>query len=674
MLVLGLNGGIELPHEDLKVFGNGGIAHDSAAVLIKDGVVIAASEEERLNRVKHTGKAPLQTIYLCLKRLGITFADIDKVVITTREQETDLLVRDDFFYRDSLHKNTRELLVDFFYQIDGTKYDSNNIVFVDHHICHAASAHFMSGFDRSLTVTIDGESQEGYAGYIISSEGTSFKILDRITNANSLGSFYISVIRMLGYHQHDEYKVMGLAPYGDASKFRRMLRKAYVLLPEGKFKINLAWSTALFDFMTPRKKGGPITQEHMDLAASLQEALETIVMHMLKHYQQATGHTKLAMAGGVAHNCSMNGKVLYAGLFDEVFVQPAAHDAGNALGGALFVSNKFAPDKSLEKLQHLYWGSEIQGNDGLEQILNRWERFVSFRKVDNIAEETAKRIAEGAVFGWVQGRAEFGPRALGNRSILADPRPAENKSIINEMVKKREGYRPFAPSILEEYVGDYYEMPQTKAPYSYMNFVLMTKEDKQPLLGAVTHVDGTARIQTVSKETNERYWELINEFRKLTGVPILLNTSFNNNVEPIVDSEEDAIASFLTTNIHYLAIGDYMVDKKEVDKADYLHMVPTRLVNSELKKSIGYSADGTKRTLHEVRLHFGDKYKKAIPEEIFLMLEHSDGQKSLDELADELVGTTLTKPEIAEHFIELWSLRLVHLRPSERVAALSAKH
>ncbi|MBJ6364100.1 carbamoyltransferase [Paenibacillus sp. GCM10012307] len=673
MLVLGLTGGMDLPHEDLKVFDFGRIPHDSAAVLVQDGKVIAAVEEERLNRVKHTGKAPLHSIRLCLSELNLTFADIDKVVITTREQESDMYARDDFFYRESLFKNAKEMLLDFFYKIDGTNYDPNNIVFVDHHICHAASAHFMSGFDRSLTVTIDGQSQEGYAGYIISAEGTNFKIIDRITNDNSLGSFYISVIRMLGYHQHDEYKVMGLAPYGDPSKFRRMLKKAYVLLPEGKFKLNLAWSTALFDFMTPRKKGGPITQEHKDVAAALQEALETIVMHILTHYQQATGHTKLSMAGGVAHNCSMNGKVLYSGLFDEVFVQPAAHDAGNALGGALYISNKFQSDDAPEKLEHLYWGSRIQDNDGLGELLKRWERFVGFRKVDNIEEETAKRIAEGSVFGWVQGRAEFGPRALGNRSILADPRPAENKNVINQMVKKREGYRPFAPSVLEEYVADYYEMPSTKAPYSYMNFVLRTKEDKQQLLGAVTHVDGTARIQTVSRATNDKYWRLIDEFRQLTGVPILLNTSFNNNVEPIVDSEEDAIVSFLTTNIHYLAIGDYMVEKKNVGTDDYLHMAPTRLVNSELKKSIGYSADGTKHTSHEVRLHFGNKYKKVIPEEVFLILEHSDGEKSLGELAADLGFSEQSKGEIVDCFIELWSLRLVNLKPSERVAALSAR-
>ncbi len=673
MLVLGLNGGMEYPHEDLKVFDFGRIAHDSAAVLVEDGVVIAGSEEERLNRVKHTGKAPVEAIELCLKRRGITFADIDKIVITTREQESDMLVREDYFNRDAAYKNTRDMLVDFIYRHDGTVYDRDNIAFVDHHICHVASAHLMSGFDRSLTVTFDGESREGYAGYIVSAEGSEFKILDRIANENSLGGFYIAVIRLLGYHPHDEYKVMGLAPYGDPSKFRRMLKKAYSLLPEGKFKINFAWVSALFDYMSPRKKGQAITQEHKDLAASLQEALETIVMHVLTHYQQVTGHTKLSMAGGVAHNCSMNGKILYAGLFEEVFVQPAAHDAGNALGGALYVSQKLQPERPAEKLRDLYWGKDIRESSQLSSLLAQWERFVSFRRSDDIAKETAKLIADGAVIGWVQGRSEFGPRALGNRSILADPRPAENKSIINEMVKKREGYRPFAPSVMEEFVGDYYVMPATCANYSFMNYVLMTKEDKQPLLGAVTHVDGTARIQTVSKQTNERYWSLINAFYQLSGIPILLNTSFNNNVEPIVDTEEDGLASFLTTNIHYLVIGDYIVEKKAVASSEYLHMIPTRLMNAELKKTIGYSAAREKRTVHEVRLHFGNKYRKEISESAFRILELADGERPLAELADQLGLTELVKEEIADAFVELWSLRLVNLRPIERVLSFSAK-
>lgn len=359
----------------------------------------------------------------------------------------------------------------------------------------------------------------------------------------------------------------------------------------------------------------------------------------------------------------MNGKILYSNLFDEVFVQPAAHDAGNALGGALLVSRKLEPNKGEERLRHLYWGTNISGDEGLEHILKRWDRFIHFRKEDHITETTAKLIADGAVIGWIQGRSEFGPRALGNRSILADPRPIENKDIINQMVKKREGYRPFAPSILEEYLEDYYEVPMTKASYSYMNFVLRTKEDKQALLGAVTHVDGTARIQTVSKETNEIYWTLIDEFRKITGIPILLNTSFNNNVEPIVNNEEDAIVSFLTTNIHYLVIGNYIIEKRAHSLTDCKDLVPERLQNSEMKKTIGYTSEGEKQTMHEIRLHFGNKYRKVISEKLFELLEQSDGTSTLGELLHKMGHPEAMSEEVTRDIMELWSLRLISLKP-----------
>jgi carbamoyltransferase len=253
------------------------------------------------------------------------------------------------------------------------------------------------------------------------------------------------------------------------------------------------------------------------------------------------------MAGGVAHNCSLNGKILYSGLFDDIFVQPASHDAGGAIGAALYVTKSEMKDGSSVKLDHVYWGTDVSESKIIVEELDRWNKFIDIKKSDNIVNDTAKLLAEGSVIGWVQGRSEFGPRALGNRSILADPRPPENKDIINKMVKKREAYRPFAPSVLEEHVEEYFVIPTSQKQFPFMNFVLKVKEEKQSILGAITHVDGTARIQTVSKASNPMYWNLINEFSKYTGVHILLNTSFNNNAEPIVDSVYDAIVCFLTT-------------------------------------------------------------------------------------------------------------------------------
>ncbi|MCM3746407.1 nodulation protein [Paenibacillus pasadenensis] len=669
MKILGISGGADLPHEEgfSSINLKTDTIHDSAAVLIVDGQVVAAYEEERLNRVKHSGKLPVQAIQKCLEIGGIQLDEVDRIVYYCAESHLKFeTIGHRQRYRDYPYADPKAWLAELLGRHFKVKVNMEKVMLENHHYCHAASAYYMSGFDDALVVTIDGASPEGNAGVILSAEGDSLKLLGTILNDDSLGSFYNVVIEFLGYTVHDEYKVMGLAPYGNPATFRRLFKKAFTLLPEGKYRLNRSWYYVLMDSFEPRLKGGEFTQEHMDIAAALQETLELVVMHMLQHYQQVTGHKRLCMAGGVAHNCTMNGKILYSGLFDEVFIQPAAHDAGNALGGALLASRKLEPHKGTETLRHLYWGSGIEPNDGVYQALKQWEAFVSFRKTEHLVEETAQLLADGAVIGWVQGRSEFGPRALGNRSILADPRPEENKRIINAMVKKREGYRPFAPSIQEEHVADYYVMPQTKAPYSYMNFVLKTQEDKQALLGAVTHVDGTARIQTVSRETNEKYWLLIEAFRKLTGVPVLLNTSFNNNAEPIVDSIEDAIVSFLTTNINTLIIGDYIIDKQPVAKELFLTFVPRRPDNSELKMSVGYSAAGEKQTNYEIRLHFRDKYKTGLSEEVFRILEQSDGRQTIAELLTATGGGRKTE-EIVDEMIDLWSLRLVSLRPLESV-------
>lgn len=665
MLVLGWYGGITLerPHQDLRKFSYGGICHDAAAVLVDDGKVVAAIEEERLSRLKHTGKLPVNAVQFCLDSYGVNYSDIDKFVFSTREQEVDLGYRMNYtLYNDLKYKYDKDMFCDVLYQSYGMKFRRENLSFVEHHISHASSAYYMSGFDRSLILTIDGASSEGFAGYVISADGDSFNVLHRVGNMDSLGALYIAVIRLIGYLPHDEYKVMGLAPYGDPSKYRDIFNKVYTLLPEGRFQINWLNYMSLYNYIPPRGKGEGFTQEHKDLAATLQEALEVIVMHMLEYYRKVTGHTRLCMAGGVAHNCSMNGKILYSGLFDEVFVQPAAHDAGTALGAALYVSKTQNTNARLPRLQHLYWGTNVGENDKIHSLLKKWEKFLSFKKDDNIIETTARLIADGYVVGWVQGRSEFGPRALGNRSILADPRPPENKTVINAMVKKREGYRPFAPSIMEEYLGDFYEVPQSAAPLSFMNFVLQTKRDKWDVLGAVTHVDGSARVQTVSKETNRKYWELINEFRKLTGIPVLLNTSFNNNVEPIVDSEEDAIVSFLTTKIHYLVIGDYLITKNDVRITDYMDMLMQRPIGSELKKSIDYSDDYKTCTTYRIRMHFGDKYCSKISENAFNLLESCNGEKTLNVLFNENNINDSDRENVINEILQLWSNRLVILR------------
>jgi carbamoyltransferase len=299
----------------------------------------------------------------------------------------------------------------------------------------------------------------------------------------------------------------------------------------------------------------------MDYAAALQVTLERIVDHIVGHFQTVTGAKRLCLSGGVAHNCTMNGRLACSGRFTQIYVQPAAHDAGNALGAALTVVHDAGLPIGRDLMPNLFLGRHVGSSDEIFSKLQSWRPLIEFEKVPNAAHAAADLLAGGLVIGWVQGKSEFGPRALGNRSILADPRPAENKLIINAMVKKREEYRPFAPAVLEERLHDYFEMPKDTPAVPFMVIVLSVRLQARALLGAVTHVDGSARVQSVSRCDNPLFHALIERFGVLTGVPVVLNTSFNNNAEPIVDSVDDSIATLLTTGIHAVVMGDWLVRK-----------------------------------------------------------------------------------------------------------------
>lgn len=671
-MVLGISGGGDLPYQESKILDIGAISHDSAAALVHDGKVVAAIEEERFNRVRNTGKAPINAIQHCLDSYGVKMSDIDKIVYPTTELELGIATVNNRIINEGFKEKTaKEWIIGMISKTFGVNMAQDSICFADHDLCHAAAAYFSSGFDKSLILTLSGSAYDrtappfGSGGYIVGASDGSFDILDNINITNSLGVYYLTIIRLLGCGKNDEYKVMELAQYGDPNKYRRIFKKTYTLLPEGKFLINLMYCEMFFSFFTPRRKGESFTREHKDLAAALQEALTTIVLHVLEHYRKTTGYTKLCLSGGVANNYLMNGKILLSGLFDEVFVQPASHDAGNALGGALYISRMLDPDAASERIRHFYLGTSIGDNDKINSIISKWGKLVSFNKEDNITGTTAKLIADGFVAGWVQGRSEFGSSALGNRSILADPRVGGVKSTVSEMLNEDEGCVPLAPSILEEYLGDYFEVGKSKASLSYMNFTLETKGDSRKILGAVIHPDGSSRVQTVSKTTNEKYWGLIDEFRKLTGIPLLLNTPFNNGVEPIVNSEEDAIVCFLTTKIDYLVIGDYLISKRDIQKMNYLDLMPMRPVNSELKKSVGHSDDGSTDSAYEIRLISEESHKQSITETLFNILEVCDGKKSLDTLFSVSNIKDCEKEELLDEILELWSLRLIILRPAD---------
>ncbi|KRP84848.1 nodulation protein [Bradyrhizobium pachyrhizi] len=667
MLCLGVSGGLDRIYESSPELPNT-FLHDGAAVLVRDGRVIAAVEEERLNRVKHSNKFPSSSIRYCLSTAGVSLGEIDRIAFYATEAYCNSMLESLFMSRPN-PLDAKLLLRQLLAREFGTEVDAARVFFVNHHEAHAASAFAMSGFEQSLVFAVDGEG-DFCSGLLAVGSGTEIAQLASFPEHNSLGLFYLKTIRYLGYGLFDEYKVMGLAPYGNPAPYRELFAQFYELLDNGGYRIHLdRIGGALIRNIQIRRKGMPFTQQHRDVSASLQEALERIVFHILRHHREVTGITRLCLAGGVAHNCTVNGKLLYSGLFDDIFVQPAAHDAGCALGAALMMSNELGRPAPRERLSDVYWGPDLGTEQAVEQELNAWFGHLDIQRSDDIAASAADWMANGAVIGWVQGRSEFGPRALGNRSILADPRPAENKNRINAMVKKREGYRPFAPSVLEEDASQFFELPDGKREFPFMNFVVRVREAHHSVLGAVTHVDGTARLQTVSRKTNPAYWDVINAFKKRTGIPVLLNTSFNNNAEPIVESVSDAIVAFLTTDLDGLVVGPFQVKKRTATLEDWCTLSVSLPPYASLHRIRSHTAEDRQETVCEIRMGHSGRDSMRISHELFDLLMRIEGDASLGRLLDTAMFDQAKREDLVKELRLAWEQRMVRLHPT-RAACL----
>jgi len=675
MLVLGLNGGFSPAHTNVTGESEGQ-CHDSAAVLIRDGRVIAAFEEERLDRIKHTNRFPANAIRACLSAANVRLQDVDRVAMGmsdecfrhTLRRQNFVPVQHHFSRALGLDRRTDADPVAFVQELlkchVGSEVEENCIGFVNHHMAHALSAFAPSGFDRALVVTMDGRGDDE-SGYVAVGSSGGLEILRVIRIRDSLGAFYQRATVFLGFGVHDQYKVMGLAPYGRPDKYRDLFSTFYTLGPDGDHEVHADRMTSLTDVMPRRLPSEPITKQHEDVAAALQCALESIVLHVLEYYRRTTGLEKLCLAGGVAHNCTLNGKILRSGLFSHVFVQPASHDAGTALGAAIYANSAGVPNARVagaRTMPHQYWGSDIGGEGTVGARLGRWAPLVSAERCADIADAGAALLAEGRVIGWVQGRAEFGPRALGNRSLLADPRPASNKELINAMVKKRESFRPFAPAVMAEHADEWFEIPSAQADLGHMTYVLQVRAEKRAVLGAVTHVDGSARVQTVQRRDNERFWSLIDRFRQISGVPIVLNTSFNNNAEPIVDSVDDAVACFLTTEIHYLIVDSWLVTKREVTyeacrglvPSFMPHLAPRQVRQCEPGRGFVWS--------RQMANNFNDRISE-VSAELWRVLEAVDGERGLGEIVESL---GLEPGQVFPQVLDAWSRRLLKLSPREQ--------
>lgn len=670
MLFLGVSGGLNRVYENPLELP-GAFLHDGAAVIIRDGEVLAGIEEERLNRIKHSNKFPSQAIRYCLDVAGARLSDVDRIAFYATEAYCNALLGRLFIAQPnmSLPLDARSVFVKLLSHEFDVDIDPSRIVFVEHHLAHAESSFAMSGFSESLILAIDGYG-DFLSGMMAHGRGSEITKLETFAQKDSLGLLYLEVIRFLGYGPFDEYKVMGLAPYGNPATFRDLFSQFYELSEDGGYQIFLdRIAPALLANIAVRRKGEPFTRQHQDVSAALQQALEIIVTHILRHKRVQTGLRHLCLAGGVAHNCTMNGKLLYSSLFDDIFVQPAAHDAGCALGAALLVSREMGHPAPRRRLKSVYWGPELGDETALARELGQWERFLDVQRDGNAAERAAQWIADGDVIGWVQGRSEFGPRALGNRSILADPRPVGNKDRINAMVKKREGYRPFAPSVLEEDAAEFFDLPPGSAAYPFMIFVVKVREDKRSALGAITHVDGTARLQTVSREANSKYWELLSAFKKRTGVPILLNTSFNNSAEPIVDSVGDAIATFLVTDLDGLVIGPFLVRRRETSLSDWESLALSLPGYTRLHQWRGYASKDCLETTCELRTSANGRDRVNVSPELFARLMKLDGEHLVEELLAGCDGQS--REALINQLRELWAQRYVKLRACGRPGSFS---
>ena len=564
---------------------------DSSAAIFVDGKLVAAIEEERFRRVKHWAGFPQFAIEFCLKEAGIDYDQVDYFAIgrdpgaklfrkawyLLRNLSGSIRVVKDRFQNSKKAATIENELA----AISGKapEYFKDKIRQVEHHRSHIASAFFASPFDEAACLSIDG-SGDFSTTMTATGKGNNFGVIDSVDFPHSIGIFYTAFTQLLGFpHYGDEYKVMGMAPYGKPV-YLDQLKKVVELSPGGFFKLNLEYFTkgtegvisygednvplvaAMYsdmlvkEFGAARKKDEALTQYHKDLAASVQRMTEEVLFHILRHLQKKTGLRRLCLAGGVAQNSVANGKITANTGFTEVYIPSAGHDAGIAMGAALFVQHQLLKMERQPAIMSAYTGSRYT-NQAISALLT--EKGVAFEQYEDaiLFEKITDCLVNGGVVGWFNGRAEFGPRALGGRSIIADPRRADAKELINLKIKRRESFRPFAPSILKEYVHEYFELTD-EVPF--MERVYPIRKEKQPEVPAVTHVDGSGRLQTVDKNISPRYYALIESFRKRTGIPILLNTSFNEN-EPIVNQPEEALNCYLRTNMDMLVMENILVSR-----------------------------------------------------------------------------------------------------------------
>jgi carbamoyltransferase len=572
------------------ILGINSVYHESSACLLKDGAIVAAAEEERFNRIKHGKQAradnpdelPLNAITFCLETAGITPADVDHVTCAADPDEIKA-VRDgglpspwDSTEKQSLFLGNLPNIPEKFAELGFT----GDFHWVAHHTAHGASAYFASSFPDAAVLVVDALGDDAYSTRFYHGRGGELDCVQSVRYPASIGYLWELVSVFLGFGVYDAAKVMGLAAYGDPGRFTAALDRLAWTTGDGGFDMRhdlLKFSDILYYppsadtsglqsvlGVSPRRPEESLEDVHHDVAAALQEKTNQLVLHMARHLHTLTGSSRLCLAGGVALNCVTNQVAFEQGPFDELYVQPAAHDGGLSLGAALHVWNHILGGKRAPEMRHAYWGPAYPESEIEAELASR-EGLVVERAAD-FEKDVARLLSEGHVIGLFQGAMELGPRALGNRSIIGDPRRREMRDDLNHKVKHREYFRPLAPSVLSEAVTEWFEVAKETTAGDYMLMAYPAKQDKYDRMGAVLHVDNTCRIQAVRADVNPRFHRIISEFESLTGVPMVLNTSFNDQ-EPIICSPADAVNTFMKTEIDYLAIGPFLVRKAPPDAA-----------------------------------------------------------------------------------------------------------
>ncbi len=560
----------------MNILGISCYYHDAAACLLRDGQVVAAAQEERFNHEKYSPLFPINAINYCLQAGGITIYDIDYIgfydkpflkffrVILSHLVSYPFSLKN---FLDTIPSWLEDRLIIPLVMKKELGFDGK-ILFIKHHLSHAASAFLVSPFQEAAILTADGVGEWATMTYGFGREST-IRILKEICYPDSLGLLYTAVTTYLGFEAlAGEGKVMGLAGYGKPSyidKFREII----MVKPDGSFRLDSRFfgfnrgfrmysGKFVKTFGKARKRESKIEQRHCDIAASLQKFIEETLITIARNLYNETKTDKLCLAGGLFLNCIANSKILEETPFKQIFIQPAAGDSGGALGAASYIYHSILGNQRNYVMTNAYLGPDFPANQ-IKRILLNYNFVFKELNDSDLVKYIAKELSQNKIVGWFQGRMEFGPRALGNRSILANPCNPNMKELLNSKVKKRESFRPYAPSVLEERAGEFFKL---QSPSPFMLLAPQVREGKRELIPGVTHIDGTARVQTVSKNTNPRFWQLIKEFENITGVPVIINTSFNLKGEPIVCTPQDAISSFQRSQMDYLVLGNYVVEKR----------------------------------------------------------------------------------------------------------------